>query len=170
MKSCALVCNMLPLAQKLQTSSDAARRAGSSNVLHCTGKAYAPSKERKSPRLGKVQSKSRVQTLQHALLTKASLQLCYLAKAGWVWKRAKVTRQWLRRWATVRKGILRYCEGPGMVSVCVDFTLLHDLHMHTLASQISPGHSCGGVAHCCMNSQSLRYMFQLAASQPKVSS
>ena len=45
MVSCALVCNMLPLAQKLQACSDAARRARNSNVLHCTGKAYAPSEE-----------------------------------------------------------------------------------------------------------------------------
>ncbi|KAL0018722.1 hypothetical protein WJX79_001236 [Trebouxia sp. C0005] len=41
-------------------------------------------------------------------------ELCHLAKSGWVWKRAKVTRQWLKRWATVRKGVLRYCDGPGM--------------------------------------------------------
>ena len=43
------------------------------------------------------------------------MQVCHLAKSGWVWKRAKVTRQWLKRWAIVRKGVLRYCDGPGMV-------------------------------------------------------
>ena len=49
----ALVCGVLPLALKLQTCSDAAQRAGCSNVLRCTG-IFCPSPDtNSSPHLAK---------------------------------------------------------------------------------------------------------------------
>lgn len=73
------------------------------------------------------------------------MQVCHLAKSGWVWKRAKVTRQWLKRWATVRKGVLRYCDGPGMVillsfavtNACQGYSFVNMIDMHANATHIT---------------------------------
>ncbi|KAK9807765.1 hypothetical protein WJX72_008555 [[Myrmecia] bisecta] len=37
----------------------------------------------------------------------------HVSKAGFLWKRAHLTRNWLQRWHIVRKGVFRYCDGPG---------------------------------------------------------
>ena len=73
------------------------------------------------------------------------MQVCHLAKSGWVWKRAKVTRQWLKRWATVRKGVLRYCDGPGMViflsfamtTVCQVYSFVNMVNLHAKSTHIA---------------------------------
>ena len=44
------------------------------------------------------------------------LQMCWVCKAGFLLKRGKLSRQWIKRWHIVRKGVFRYCEGP--VSCC----------------------------------------------------
>lgn len=40
----------------------------------------------------------------------------HISKAGFLWKRGKVKRNWLRRWCVVRKGVFRYCSEPGQAS------------------------------------------------------
>ncbi|DBA82871.1 TPA: hypothetical protein ACH3X1_006664 [Trebouxia sp. C0004] len=78
-----------------------------------------------------------------------SPELCHLAKSGWVWKRAKVTRQWLKRWATVRKGVLRYCDGPGMT---------HDSGKRVLSGNIV---SAGSLQHGTSTNGLLMHGFQV---------
>ncbi|KAK9786901.1 hypothetical protein WJX73_004202 [Symbiochloris irregularis] len=36
----------------------------------------------------------------------------HISKSGFLFKRAKVTRTWLKRWCVVRKGVFRYCAEP----------------------------------------------------------
>lgn len=45
-----------------------------------------------------------------------ALQMCWVCKAGFLLKRGKLSRQWIKRYHLVRKGVFRYCEGP--VSRC----------------------------------------------------
>ena len=47
------------------------------------------------------------------------LQLTYVNKAGWLFKRGKLQQRWLRRWYTVNthKGSFRYCDRPSQVQL-----------------------------------------------------
>lgn len=42
-------------------------------------------------------------------------QAVHISKSGFLFKKAKVTRTWLKRWCVVRKGVFRYCAEPGQV-------------------------------------------------------
>ena len=56
----------------------------------------------------------------HALVARGlvlNAQAVHVSKAGFLWKRARVKRTWLRRWYVVRKGVFRYCSEPGQVRV-----------------------------------------------------
>ena len=45
------------------------------------------------------------------------LQLTYVNKGGWLYKRGRLQQRWLRRWYTVNthKGSFRYCDRPSQV-------------------------------------------------------
>ena len=46
------------------------------------------------------------------------MQLAFVNKAGWLLKRGKLQRKWVKRWFSVNshKGSFRYCNLPGSVS------------------------------------------------------
>lgn len=47
------------------------------------------------------------------------MQLAFVNKAGWLLKRGKLQRKWVKRWFSVNshKGSFRYCNIPGSVSL-----------------------------------------------------
>ena len=64
------------------------------------------------------------------------LQVTYVNKAGWLFKKGKLQQRWLRRWYTVNthKGSFRYCDRPSQVQ----FLLL---------SVAASSHPCSQVLH-----------------------
>ncbi len=47
------------------------------------------------------------------------MQLTFVNKAGWLLKRGKLQRKWVKRWFSVNshKGSFKYCNIPGSVSL-----------------------------------------------------
>ena len=58
------------------------------------------------------------------------LQMTYVNKAGWLYKRGRLQRRWVRRWFSVNshKCSFKYCNSPGPVSRSSPTTLQLSVH------------------------------------------